>query len=557
MTGRFWPSALVAALFAVHPLRVESVAWVTERKDVLSGVFFMLTLGAYVKYVRQQRSRAWYLAMLAVCPGTDGKPMLVTLPLVLLLLDYWPLGRFAGTFPVPATPQQSPRHGNGGGTVAADFNVSPAAPGQLSFPWRLLVEKLPLLPLIIGSCGLTLWAQQTIVIPLERLPFWARVANALVSYVAYLTNFFLPWGLALYYPHLGIHLPIWNAVGAAGVLVAISVLVLRQKQRRYLLVGWLWFLGMLVPAIGLTQTAGQAMADRYTYLPEIGLVIALVWWAADVCSAWPYRRLGSAAASAAVLAALLAAPWHQTSFWCDSETLWRRTLDCTVDNKEAHNNLATALSAAGRLDEAIEHYRQSLYINPQDSDATNDLGVALARLNRFDEAVACYRRAKEIKPRRPVAYYNLGSLLADQGRFEEALPQLERAIVLKPTFAKAQRGLGIVLEARGRMGEAMEHFQRALETNPDDAESHRHLGDMLAGRGQLEEAMAQVLGRRWRSCPMTPRPIAISARHWPIVASWMRPSSSSSRRKKSTRTTPTCTAASPRPWPPAAASPRR
>ena len=339
MTGRLWPSALVAALFAIHPLRAESVAWVTERKDVLSGLFFVLTLGAYVNYVRRPFSLARYLAVMVLFAlGLMAKAMLVTVPAVLLLLDYWPLGRFAGGEDYVATPQVPPQ--------------------------RLIIEKLPLLALAILSSLATLLAQQEAFVSENLIPLWARVANALVAYVAYLEQFFCPWGLALFYPHPGTHLPIWKAVGAGIVLAGISAAVLRHRQRRYLLVGWLWYLGMLVPAIGLVQVAGQAMADRYTYLPEIGLAMALIWWAADSWPAWPYRRPVRAVAAAAALAALLGGAWRQTSFWCDSETLWRRTLACTSYNKVAHNNLAAALVAADRLDEALLHYRQSLEINP-------------------------------------------------------------------------------------------------------------------------------------------------------------------------------------------------
>jgi tetratricopeptide (TPR) repeat protein len=485
MTGHLWPSALVAALFAIHPLRAESVAWVTERKDVLSGLLFMLTLGAYLGYVRHQFSLVRYLAVLVFFAlGLMAKPMLVTLPLVLLLLDYWPLGRLSDSRRLAPTPP----HCNGGENPGG-VNVTEPAFGPLSFPRHLLVEKIPLVALVAVSCLATLWAQQEAMISEDRLPFSARVANALVSYVAYLDQFFYPRGLALFYPHPGTHLPIWKVVGAGVVLACISAAVLRHRRRRpYLLVGWLWYLGMLVPAIGLKQVAGQAMADRYTYLPQIGLGISLAWWAADSCRGWPYRRAMWSLASAVALAALIGWAWRQTSFWCDSETLWNRTLACTSYNKVAHNGLAADLAAQGRLDEAMGHYRDSLGISPNDAEAINSLGVLLARVGRFDEAMACYRQSEEIKPGYAHAYYNLGNLLAERGRFDEAFAQLQRAVEVNPDFGKAHRGLGIVLAARGRPIEALGHFQKAIEINPDDAEAHRNLGHLLVGAGQSDEA---------------------------------------------------------------------
>ncbi len=483
----------------------ESVAWVTERKDVLSGLCFMLTLGAYLNYVRHRFSLLRYLAVLIfLALGLMAKPTLVTLPLVLLLLDYWPLGRFAGDPGVRAMPPPVPPHCNGGAFVDGTnlcTNSPEAVLGRFSFPARLLLEKVPLLALVALSCTATLWAQQEALVSEDRLPFSARVANALVSYVAYLGQFFCPRGLALFYPHPGTHLPIWKIVGAGAVLACISVAVLTHWRRRpYLLVGWLWYLVMLVPAIGLKQVAGQAMADRYTYLPQIGIAIALIWWAADISRRWPYRRLVWSATSVAVLSVLIGCAWRQTTFWCDSETLWTRTLACTSYNKVAHNGLAADLSARGRLDEALGHYRKSLEINPNDADAVNSLGVILARLGRFDEAVACYRKSQQIQPRYAIAYYNLGDLLADRGRLNEAMAQFQRAIAINPDFGKAHRGLGDILLAGGQLDEATSEYRKALEIQPDDAEAHRNLGVALASHGQFDEAIAQF-EQAWKIKP--------------------------------------------------------
>ena len=272
MTGRFWPSALVAALFAVHPLRVESVAWVAERKDVLSGLFFMLTLGAYVGYVRRPFSwRRYLLLAVLFALGLLAKPMLVTLPLLLLLLDYWPLGRLA----------DDPRSNR----------TAPHVLGRFPLAWRLVIEKLPLLLLSLLSCAATTWMQREAVRLNAFVPIWWRIDNALASYVAYVGQLFYPMGLAAYYPHPGPNLPTGTVVGAALLLACISAAAVACRRRcPYVLVGWLWYLGMLVPVIGFVQVGGQARADRYTYLPQIGLCIALVWGAADLCRSWVYLR---------------------------------------------------------------------------------------------------------------------------------------------------------------------------------------------------------------------------------------------------------------------------
>ncbi len=298
MTGDVWPSALVAALFAVHPLRVESVAWISERKDVLSGLLFVLTLGAYVRYARGPFSLGRYLLVAALLTlGLMAKPMLVTLPLVLLLLDYWPLGRM---------------------TAVGREDIPVASGGRADhffFPKRLLLEKLPLLLLAVVSCLMTLWAQGEASALNAQIPVGSRIANALVSYVAYMGQLFCPVGLAAYYPHPEGDLPVWKVIGALAMLACISVGVLAGWRRYpYLLVGWLWYVGMLIPVIGLVQVGKIAMADRYTYLPQIGLCIALAWGPIDVCRSWPYRRWLCGVTSALVLAVLMGCAWRTDVF---------------------------------------------------------------------------------------------------------------------------------------------------------------------------------------------------------------------------------------------------
>ncbi len=377
MTGRLWPSAFVAALFAVHPLRAESVAWVSERKDVLSGLFFMLTLAAYVSYVHHRPSLLRYLAvMVFFALGLMAKAMLVTLPLVLLLLDYWPLGRLAAS--------STPPHCNGGAFVGS-ANLRQTDLGRFSLAVRLVVEKLPLFALVAVSCVATVWAQGSALAPVEYLPLGLRTGNALISYVAYLGQLFFPVGLAVFYPHPEGNLPAWKIIGAMLVLAAISAGVWAYRRRRpYLLVGWLWYLGILVPVIGLVQVGLQAMADRYTYLTQIGLYISLVWAGADLCRSWSYRRWLCRAASSLVLVILMGCAWRQTSFWCDSEALWTHALACTSWNKVAYSNLARALADRGQVDAAIAHYQKALEIKPDFAEAHYSLGNALARRGQVD-----------------------------------------------------------------------------------------------------------------------------------------------------------------------------
>ncbi len=400
MTGRAWPSALAAALFAVHPLRVESVAWVAERKDVLSGLFFVLTLGAYLGYVRHRFSWGRYLAvMVFFAVGLMAKPMLVTLPFVLLLLDYWPLGRMSDS---PFLHRTTP-HGNRGAFVR-DASFSKTELGRFSFPWRLVLEKLPLLALVLVSCVLTVWAQREALASIECLPLWWRIGNTSISYVAYLGQFFYPAGLAVFYPRMGLELAIWKVFAASLVLLGITAAALVCRRRcPYLFVGWLWYLGMMVPVIGLVQVGSQTMADRYTYLPQIGLCIALVWGVADLCRSWAYRHRVCGISSALVLVILLGCAWRQTSFWCDSETLWTHTLACTSQNYAAHNNLGNALANQRRFDEAMAQFQKALEVKPSDAETHNNLGVALAGRGQFDAALNHYRRAWRSTPtlRRP------------------------------------------------------------------------------------------------------------------------------------------------------------
>jgi tetratricopeptide (TPR) repeat protein len=504
MTGFLWRSAFVAAVFAIHPLRVESVAWVAERKDVLSGVFFMLTLGAYVRYARQPWSAARYgLVMCLFALGLMSKPMLVTLPLVLLLLDYWPLNRWR------ADAATQPVYRLGGWRV----------------PRRVILEKLPLLGLVAASCVATLYAQTGAIRSLENLSLPLRVGNALISYVAYLGQMFWPSGLAVLYPLPANGGPPWEKILALVLLLLISagVWVLR-KTRSYLVVGWLWYLIMLAPVIGIVQVGSQARADRYTYLPQIGLYVLLTWAAADLCVGWRWRRVLLGGGSAIILAVLIFCAHAQTAYWRNNESLWTHTLACTSDNAVAHNNLGLALSQKGKVDEAIAqfqkalqinpdsaqahnnlgaalfqkgnvdeaiaHYRMALQINPDYMEAQNNLGLALLQKGNVDEAIAHYQQALQIDPDYADAHDNLGNALFQKGNVDEAIAQYQQALQINPGFAQAHNNLGAALFQKGSVDEAIAHFQKALQINPDSANAHFNLGNALLQKNNVDEAMA-------------------------------------------------------------------
>ncbi len=456
MMGDLWPSAFVAAVFAIHPLCAESVAWIAERKDVLSGLFFMLTLAAYLGYVRRPFSPGRYLTVLLLFAlGLMAKPMLVTLPLVLLLLDYWPLGRT----------------------------------GSSASRGRLVVEKLPLLALSAASCVATAVAQANAASRLDVLPLSARIGNAAVSYVAYLKEFFYPVGLAVFYPHPKGSLPAGQVIGSLLLLTMITVGALFWRRRSpHLLVGWFWYVGMLVPVIGLLQVGRHAMADRYTYLPEIGLAIGLTWTAKQLFSLGRKRVYWGAAATAAVLV-LMGCARQQTSYWESSEALWTHALECTGDNVVAHTNLGLALGRDGHGEEAVAEYHKALAIQPDDAKAHVNLGVELCRRGHAAAGVVHLREAVKLQPDDANAHDNLAVALLGQGRVAEAIAHFRQALQIEPDDADAHNNLGAVLAQSGRLAEAITHFQAALEINPNDAGAYCNLGNALASCGQFDRAI--------------------------------------------------------------------
>jgi tetratricopeptide (TPR) repeat protein len=474
MTGALWRSAFVAAVFAIHPLRVESVAWVAERKDVLGGLFFMLTLWAYARYAecgmqnhatRHTRHATFFylLTLLCFALGLLSKPTVVTLPFVLLLLDYWPLGRM---------PNVECRMRN------AESRAPRPAPRQgLSF---ILLEKIPLLALTAGACALTLWAEGAAVAARANVSVSARLANALVSNAIYLRQMIWPAGLAPFYP-LKKGYPVWTITLSFLVLATITggVLALRRK-RPWLLTGWFWYLGMLTPMIGLVQVGAFAHADRVTYLPQIGLYLMLTWAAAELSAAWPGRRVALGGLAAIILLALMLCARTQTGYWRDNEALWTHALACTTDNDMAHAGLARVLLQKGKTDEAIGHYQTAVQINPDNADAHKDLGSTLLKKGRVDEAIAQFLIVLRLHPGYAPAHNDLGLALLQKGKVDEAIVECRRALEINPHFAQPHYTLGLALSRKGDWAEAIAQYQKVLQLKSPIPEVQNNLAWLLA-----------------------------------------------------------------------------
>ncbi len=469
-TGALWPSAFVAVLFAIHPLHVESVAWVSERKDVLSAVFFMLTLAAYVRYARAPSPGRYFVVALIFTLGVLSKPMLVTVPFVLLLLDYWPLRRFDKVPPV-----------NPGRGIVSWLNRKPN---------YLFLEKTPLLVLSGLSCLVTIRAQDSATGLLEQLPFTWRLNNALVSYFEYLAQTFWPTRLAVFYPHPNNALSIWQITLATTLLLAISaVAILLRKKRPYLLTGWFWYVGMLVPVIGIVQIGEQGHADRYTYLPHIGLFLLIVWTAADLATAWRLRREYLWLGATTTIAVLSYGAVVQTSFWKNSESLWDHTLSVTSNNDFAHNNLGFLYLRRGELDKAISHFETALKIRSSNSQTRYNLGTALVHMNlanalgrdgRLEEAIVHYGEAVKLRPDYGDTYYNFGSVLFQQGRIDDAIAQWQKALAIQPNDAAAHTSLGNAFLQKGWPEKAIVHYQKALQIDPREANAGNNMAWVLA-----------------------------------------------------------------------------
>ncbi len=470
LTGQVWQCAFVAALFALHPLHVESVAWVTERKDVLSMFFWMLTVWSYLRYTEQPGIGRYLATVLLFVLGLMAKPMLVTLPFILLLLDFWPLGRIRSL------------------RTKSDANNTHCVPVLY-----LIREKVPFIFCAIASSVVTLLVQQSggAVKSLEMVPLSIRIANGLVSYSGYIKKMLWPFDLAVLYPHPGMP-PWWHIAGALMVFISITILVSRGVRKRpWLAVGWLWYVGALVPVIGLVQAGVQAMADRFTYVPLIGLSIMIAWGLPEAMVKWRFRKPVLSIAASAVLAVCIFTTYRQVHYWTSSITLFKRAISVTTGNYVAHTMLGAALAAQGKTAEAIEYYRKSLHIKPDYVGAHNNLGNALVVQGRPAEAIDHFLTALQINPGYAEAHYNLALALSQLGRHAEAITHYREAVRLKPTYAAAHNNLGVCLFHEGKQAEAIRHYREALHLEPDNAKAHTNLGNALAAQGKTDEALMQ------------------------------------------------------------------
>ena len=523
MTKTLWPSAFVAALFAIHPLHVESVAWITERKDVLSTFFWMLTMGAYSYYVEHPGFRRYCFVLLFFTLGLMAKSMLVTLPFVLLLLDYWPLQRFQ-----EINPEQK--------IQAEVFNLTPSVKEILEvekladteYKWSLiyplLLEKVPLFVLAVLSSIVTYIAAQSAgaVRFLKTLSLGARIENAFVSYIAYIGKMIWPSNLAVFYPHQ--LLLSWQVLGSVLLLITITVAVFMMVKRSpYLATGWLWYLGTLVPVIGILQAGSQAMADRYTYIPLIGLFIIVAWGVPDLLKKWNYRKEILWASSALVILCLSIITWAQVGYWQNSITLYDHTLKITDYNwpiyycrGNAYSDLGNYRQAIEDLNRAIEikpdyvmaytsrgvayiylgNYRQAIEdlnrviaIRPSYAEAYNNRGAAYKGFGNYRQAIEDFNKAIEIRPNYPEAYLNRGLAYGGLGNYRQAIEDLNRVIAIRPNYPEAYLNRGFAYNGLGNYRQAIEDFNRAIEIRPSYVEAYNNRGLVYGGLGNYRQAI--------------------------------------------------------------------
>lgn len=463
-TSEMWPAALAVAIFAIHPIGVESVAWVASRKNLLSSFFWFLTMFIYGRYTERPGPARYLAVVLCFIFGLMAKPMLVTLPCVLLLMDIWPLGRW---------PLDRP-----GGIWRA-----PAG--------QLIAEKIPLLALSVLSIGLSTSSLQghNSLMPYGAIPMGLRISNALVSYVAYIGKLFWPLDLSVYYPFPKI-IPLWQPVGALVILMGISLLVWRMRREKpFLIVGWFWYLGTLIPVIGLVQAGlWPAMADRFAYIPFVGLYVMIAWGCFGGYARGRHSR-ALLAFTVALMMILAVKTWNQTAYWKNSITLFGHAIELNGNNLIARNNIGKSLIAKGQTGQAVEHYRVALDIHPNYVSAHKNLGAALAMQGNTDEGITYLLGALRLDPSLADAHYNLGKIYAEQGRLEEAIQHYVKAIDSDPEHFEAHNNLANLLAEQGRLDLAVRHFKRALNINPHYAEAHNNLGTALYRKSQVQEAI--------------------------------------------------------------------
>jgi len=460
-TGLLWQSAFVAALFAVHPLRVESVAWASERKDVLSTFFGLLTIAAYVRYVKKPQIGYYLLAIFIFALGLMSKQMLVTLPLVLLLLDYWPLNRLK----------------------IKELSIAEC---RLS-----IIEKIPFLVLsvIAGGAVYIIQKQEGTVKSLAEFSLPYRIENALVSYVTYIFRMIWPGRLTVFYPHLFDNLPLWKVVAATSLLVGITtVAVLKVRQYPYFMVGWFWYLITLVPVAGFVQVGVQASADRYTYIPLTGLFIIIAWGIPDIFARLPYKKTFFQLFASILLPTLGVITNWQVRYWRDDITLYRHAAEAVRNNWWAHLALGGVLLSENKLDEASVNFTQVLQIEPDSPKALSGLGIILFKRGDFNDAETYFTKALELSPDFAEAQNNLGYILMNQGKFDDAAAHFEQALRVKPDFAEAHFNLSMIFSRQGKSDKAFAHYDEALRIKPDLARAQaKETKSVLTYEGDPEE----------------------------------------------------------------------
>ena len=480
MTNSLWASALVAALFAIHPIHVESVAWVSERKDVLSGFFWILTMGAYAHYARHPTLRRYLLVVLSLVMGLLSKPMTVTLPFVLLLLDYWPLRRYAAT------------------RTAFDRWVRRGSASNGASALLLIVEKVPLLGVAAISCLVTLFTQKEAgaLWSLEQIPMATRLANASVTYLDYIRKMLWPVDLAVFYPHAGMP-PSWKIAVALLLLGSISCLVVRKaREMPFLLVGWLWYLGTLVPVIGLVQVGSQSMADRYTYIPLVGLFIALAWGAERIVAGWPRWKSPAILLSIVAISGLLFLARSQVETWKNSVTLFEQALAATEVNPVAHQKIGEFYLDRNDCSRAVPHFLKAIEMKENYAYAYHGLGVCASRETPPAGALYFFRHALQLDPQLTRTLLSRGVLLMQLGRHEEAVEDFRQLLRLDPSHEAAHTNLGLIFVHLGKPEDAEAHLSEALRVNPRSAQALNNLGLVRMGQGRTEEAIASFLRAR-------------------------------------------------------------
>ena len=477
MTGALWQSAFAAALFALHPINVDSVAWVAERKNLLSTTFWMLTMLAYVRYAQKPAIARYLLICLALTLGLLAKPMLVTLPCVLLLLDAWPLGRIRPGQIWPAAASESPLH---------KYNIM-----------NLVVEKLPLLAISLTGIGLALFSLQSGDAPAGPgigPPMLLRMENAIVSYAVYLWKLIWPVRLAFYYPFPS-SVPGWQTA-AAFLLIALitATAILRAHKNPYLTIGWLWYLGTLVPVLGLTQVGlWPALADRWAYIPFIGLYIAIAWGLTDLFAVWESNKKAWFFPAVALLCLSSLLTFRQAGHWRSSRSLYEHAIAVTAGNFVAHNNLGNVYQTEGQTEAAIREYWKALESNPVYTTAMFNIGVVMQKEGRHEEAVRYLAEVLRLDPGYANAHNTMGLVLNETGRPEEAVLHFSKAINIKPNHEQAHNNLAAVLTGLGRYGEAVFHARQATQIMPNYAEAYFNLGTALSRSSKPREAMAHFL----------------------------------------------------------------